>query len=223
MADEKTSAQEKTRVRKPADNSGDQEATRPLEPYTARKPRTTSATRYHFGRWLALAAAGAGAGVLAALWWWSGDQELPPDEPAPMEVTPPQIAEPEAVAPAAESDSDFRHRLERLDDQPPSTLSAMERDQLLDGLFEAFENALAAGNLILPATDSASEYLLRMTALGPEHPKVLEARSLLAHSFLERSREARLAGRWEEADRYLQYAVDVRIGPAERETDSPAD
>ncbi|MFC6672946.1 hypothetical protein [Marinobacterium aestuariivivens] len=113
--------------------------------------------------------------------------------------------------PADEAGSDYRQRLLALSSLPPPTLSDSEREQRLTALFERFSRAIDSGNLVLPATDSAAEYLLRMTALGAGHPRLLEARSRLAQAFLEEARRARLAGDWDAADRWLQHAVEIRL------------
>jgi len=220
MADEKASADDETQGRKPPRGHVDAERTRVMKAPSA-SPGGSASPRPRRGGLQALAIVLVVAGFVLAFWWWPDEEAQPPAETAPASVPPPPpIEQPDRRVPATATDTELQKRLRYLQDQAQSSLTAAERDQRLAGLFEAFRSALADGDLELPAADSASEYLLRMMALGPEHPTVVEARSMLARAFLERAREARLAERWDEADRYLQSAVDIRAGPAAGESDA---
>jgi len=145
---------------------------------------------------------------------------LPParEEPAPLKQQTPAIPPPEVPvveSPVQEGEpgaiSAYQQRLMALSAQDPPDLSAAERERRLEQLFNRFEQAIQAGNLSLPATDSASEYLIQLTALAPDDSRVMTARSMLVQSYLEQAHAARTASNWEEADRYLQNAIEIRL------------
>ncbi|WP_020682757.1 hypothetical protein [Marinobacterium rhizophilum] len=209
--DDKKPTDLRTQVRRPSEHRADLEPTRPITPAANLVAPTRTLHRRRLNPWRVAATAAVAA--LAVLWWPPLNHEEPP-APATERHLPVPNAQTGALSgePANEAINEYRLRLQALSVQEQPALTDSERHQQLTALFERFTQALATGNIDLPAADSASEYLIQMTLLDAQHAQVLEARSMLVQTFLQRARDARLAGHWDEADRLLQQALEIRLG-----------
>jgi hypothetical protein len=196
-----------TRVRQPSAPHTEIEPTRLISP-AADAPAPARPRRRGLRLWLVA------AGALAVFWWPPLNDEEPHSAPALQSRLPASEAHTDLPPaeplsePLSEKISEYRRRLLTLRVQPAPELAQSERQRQLTALFNGFTRALETGNIDLPATDSASEYLIRMTVLDPQHPQVLEARSMLARAFLERARGNR---------RWRSGSVPGRPGPNHRQ------
>lgn len=202
---------------RPEDSETDPQRTRvrppdeaPPEPTVVGGHRRPEAPRRRLSHRLIVAVALL-IGLALALWWQRTAEVQAPSAPSTAPEAPIGGPKPGATVVQDGSLNAFQRRLLALAGESGPALADSERQQRLTLLFEQFSAALAAGRLALPAIDSASEYLLRMTVLDDQDPRVLEARSRLTQAFLERSRAARQAGDWQQADLWLQSALDIRL------------
>jgi len=225
IPDNEQPSEQQTRLRPAAEQRHGNTPTRPYK----NQPEAGSAPLQKRRAWLigGIAVTGiAAVAVVLVLWLRPGPEmapelPLPPPQEIPVqpELPPEEITRPDASLPVehvpAEEEpvtiSAYQQRLMALGTMGPDNLSDTERERRQQQLFNLFEQAVQAGNLSLPAADSATEYLIQLTALAPDDGRVLQARSLLVQSYLDQAREARDAGRWDEADGYLQSAIEIRL------------
>jgi TonB family protein len=80
-------------------------------------------------------------------------------------------------------------------------------------LRDRFDAALAQGRLLQPASDSAKEYVERMTALRADDPSVDEARGALVAALLERADDAIAAIDTAAAETWIDEATALGAAP----------